>query len=88
MPTDRHDRLIVYTGGVQLYRSMTPDVDGMPRVSGSARGLGVRVPQDIVPDRAEFVRTAQRRNVGCARLSLESAAPPATASNRTWVHGA
>jgi hypothetical protein len=32
------------------YRAMTPEMDGLPRVARSARALGVRVPQDVVPD--------------------------------------
>jgi hypothetical protein len=32
------------------FRSMTPDVDGLPRLGRTARLLGVRVPADISPD--------------------------------------
>ena len=33
-----------------LYRCMTPDADGLPRVGDSARCLGVRAVDDIAPD--------------------------------------
>jgi hypothetical protein len=35
---------------VELFRAMIPDVDGFPKAGRSARMLGVRVPEDIVPD--------------------------------------
>ena len=40
---------------VMLFRTMTPDTDGQPHVSRAARGLGVRVPQDIQPDASGHV---------------------------------
>lgn len=38
-----------------LFRTMTPASDGGPVVTSSARGLGVRVPDDICPDAAGMV---------------------------------
>ena len=34
------------------FRAMTPDADGLPLVGQSARKLGVRVPQDVIPNAA------------------------------------
>ena len=42
-----------------LFRGMTPDVDGLPRVGRSARSLGVRVPDDIKPDTSGVVHPGQ-----------------------------
>ena len=36
-------------------RAMTPDVDRLPSVGDSARKLGVRVPQDVMPDASGMV---------------------------------
>ena len=33
------------------YRAMMPDPDGLPRIGRSARMLGVRMPEDIAPDK-------------------------------------
>jgi hypothetical protein len=38
------------------YRAMMSDAVGLPRSGKSARMLGVRVPQDIMPDEKGFVR--------------------------------
>jgi hypothetical protein len=39
-----------------VFRAMTPALDGLPMVGRAARLLGVRVPQDIAPDRDGEVR--------------------------------
>jgi hypothetical protein len=38
------------------YRAMISDADGLPKSGRSARMIGVRVPQDIMPDERGFVR--------------------------------
>ena len=38
------------------YRAMMPDPDGLPRIGRSARMLGVRMPEDIAPDKDGMVR--------------------------------
>jgi len=40
---------VAYTPSV-LFRSMSPDTDGLPRLGRSRRNLGVVVPGDIEPD--------------------------------------
>lgn len=38
------------------FRTMTPDEVGRPRLGNTSRTLGVRVPQDIVPDGDGYVQ--------------------------------
>lgn len=37
------------------YRAMTPEADGIPKVGRGARLLGVRVPEDIIPNQKGMV---------------------------------
>jgi hypothetical protein len=41
--------------GEGIYRAMIEDDDGMPRLTASATGLGIRRNKDIVPDQAGMV---------------------------------
>lgn len=44
------------TDSNSFFRAMIPDVDGLPKTGRSARMIGVRVPEDIIPDEMGLIR--------------------------------